>query len=290
VAVPNYPGMNDDLSPAFVRAYPPAQPAPGSAIWLPFAQGDLLVRTTQGQTNLHWGDWRSVEALSLGEPLYVGTLDGLPCLAADCDGVEIPEGWAWMGLRALFGQLPEAALTLAGYASQMLYWRRTSGFCPVCGHSTGSRETDWGRICSECGHVAYPHVTPATLILVYDGPRLLLAQKPGWGTLYSILAGFVESGESLEDCVRREVKEEVGIEVTELAYAGSQPWPYPHQLMVGFRARYAGGAIKVDGEELERAGWFTIDGLPDLPSPVSLSRQMIDAWLAEREATPISPS
>ncbi len=276
--------MNDTLSPSvaagFVRAYPPAQPAPGPALWLPFTQNDLLVRVENGQTHLNRGERESVDALNLNAPLYLGTLDGMPCLAADCDPeMDIPAGWAAVSLRALFGQLSEAEYALAGYASQMLYWRRTNGFCPACGHRTQARAGDWGRLCPECGHVAYPHVTPATLILVHDGPRLLLAHKPGWGTRYSILAGFVEPGESLEECVRREVQEEVGIDVTDLMYAGSQPWPYPHQLMVGFTARYAGGEIQVDGEELDAAQWFTADTLPDLPPHVSLSRQMIDTWV-----------
>ena len=109
-----------------------------------------------------------------------------------------------------------------------------------------------------------------------------MAQKPGWGTRWSILAGFVEPGESLEDCVRREVQEEVGVSLGAVAYAGSQPWPFPHQLMVGFTAEYAGGALNPDGAELERAAWFTRETLPDLPPPVSLSRQMIDAW-AEKQ-------
>lgn len=269
-----------NTSPTFVHAYPPAHPAPDPAIWLVFHKGDLLVRG-EDQSRLPQGNGSSVEALSLRATLYLGTLDGTPCLAADFDSdLEVPEGWAAVSLRALFGQLSEAEYMLAGYASQVLYWRRTSGFCPVCGHRTEAREGDWGRLCSECGHVSYPHVTPATLILVHDGPRLLLAHKPGWGTRYSILAGFVEPGESLEECVRREVREETGIEVTELAYAGSQPWPYPHQLMVGFTALYADGEIQVDGVELDHADWFTADALPDLPPAVSLSRQMIDAWIA----------
>jgi NAD+ diphosphatase len=266
---------------AFIRAYPPSQPPFGPAIWLPFLKGELLVHGVAGKTRLHQGNRNTVDELNLGEPIYLGTLAGVPCLTADADpGTEISEDWAALSLRALFGQVSDAEYAIAGYASQMLYWRRTSGFCPVCGHRTEPKEGDWGRCCPECGHVAYPHVTPATLILIHDGSRLLLAQKPGWGTRYSILAGFVEPNESLEDCVRRETREEVGLEITDLAYAGSQPWPYPHQLMVGFTARYVGGDIEIDTEELERAGWFELDALPDLPPPVSLSRQMIDSWLA----------
>ena len=267
-------------SDAFLRAYPPVQPAPGPALWLPFRRGELLVHATDdGTIRLHHGLSSSVEALGLNTPLYLGTLGGTPCLAAEADpDCDLPDGWASVSLRDLFGRVSDAQYSLAGYASQVLYWRRTSVFCPVCGHRTEAKEGDWGRRCPECGHVGYPHLSPATLILVQDGPRLLLAQKPGWGTRWSILAGFVEPGESLEECVRREVKEEVGIDVDTLAYAGSQPWPFPHQLMVGFTAQYAGGEVQAEAAELERAAWFTRDALPDLPPPVSLSRQMIDAW------------
>jgi len=267
-------------SPEFLHAFPPATPAPGPALWLAFHKSDLLLRAGS-PGKLPEGSSASVEALGLRGLLYLGTLGGIPCIAADFDpDLEIPNGWSAVGVRSLFGQLSEAEYALAGYALQMLYWRRTSGFCPVCGCRTQAREGDWGRLCPDCGHVSYPHVTPATLILVADGPRLLLAHKPGWGPRYSILAGFVEPGESLEECVRREVREESQLEITGLAYAGSQPWPYPHQLMIGFTAEYAGGEILVDGEELDHADWFTVDTLPELPSAVSLSRQMIDRWIA----------
>lgn len=278
--------MSQDVGAEFVRAYPPARPDPGPALWLPFHKGELLTRTEGGATRLHRGDRESLMMLDLTEPLYLGTLGGVPCLTAETDpDADIPEGWAATSLRALFGQVSDPEYLLAGYAAQMLYWRRTSGFCPVCGHRTEARNGDWGRRCPNCGHAAYPHISPATLILIHDGPRLLLAQKPGWETRYSILAGFVEPNESLEDCVRRETREEVGLEITDLAYAGSQPWPYPHQLMVGFTARYAGGEIVIDVAELERAAWFDVGSLPDLPPPVSLSRQMIDAWVAGRRSS-----
>ena len=270
----------------FLRTYPPDVPAPGPALWLPFYKGDLLTPTgAEGATSLYRGPAADLDALGLNAPLYLGTLDGLPCLAAeaDLDG-DLPDGWMGTNLRGLFGRLTDAEYSLAGYASQVLYWRRTSVFCPVCGHRTEPKEGDWGRKCPECGCVGYPPVSPATLILVQDGPRLLLAQKPGWGSRWSILAGFVEPGESLEECVRREVEEEVGVKVGEVRYAGSQPWPFPHQLMVGFVAEYTGGELVPDGVELERAAWFTHETLPDLPPPVSLSRQMIDAWTEEKSA------
>ena len=273
------------FSDALLRAYPPAQPAPGPALWLPFWKGELLVHSgSDGTVRLHHGTAGSVEALGLSTPLYLGTLGGTPCLAAEADpDGDVPDGWTAINLRGLFGKVPDAEYSLAGYASQVLHWRRTSVFCPVCGHRTEAKPGDWGRKCPECGHVGYPHLSPATLILVQDGPKILLAQKPGWGTRWSILAGFVEPGESLEECVKREVKEEVGLDVEAVAYAGSQPWPFPHQLMVGFTARYAGGNMRIEAAELERAAWFTRDTLPDLPPALSLSRQMIDAWAKQGE-------
>lgn len=126
-------------------------------------------------------------------------------------------------------------------------------------------------------------MTPATLILVHDGEdKVLLSHQPGWGEMYSILAGFVLPGESLEECVHREVEEEVGVQVTDLVYYGSQPWPFPHQMMIGFLARYRNGAIEIDVEELDRAEWFDVHDLPPLPPTLSLSRQMLDAWREER--------
>ena len=274
------------MTDTFLRAYPPAVPSPGPALWLPFYKGDVLTPTNaEGAISLYRGTVGDLDALGLNAPLYLGTLDGLPCLAAeaDLDG-DLPDGWMGTNLRGLFGRLTDAEYSLAGYASQVLYWRRTSVFCPVCGHRTEPKEGDWGRKCPECGHVGYPPVSPATLILVEDGPRLLLAQKPGWGSRWSILAGFVEPGESLEECVRREVEEEVGVKVGAVVYAGSQPWPFPHQVMVGFIAQYVSGKLVPDGVELERAAWFTRETLPDLPPSVSLSRQMIDAWTEEKPA------
>jgi NAD+ diphosphatase len=146
----------------------------------------------------------------------------------------------------------------------------------------------WSRSCTNCTHIGYPPVTPAILVLVHDGERVLLAHQPGWGSRYSILAGFVEPGESLEECVRREVMEEVSIEITDITYIGSQPWPFPHQLMIGYIARYVSGEIRIQEQELDDAAWFHIDQLPELPSPISLSRQIVTKWVNSHNRTDIA--
>jgi NTP pyrophosphohydrolases containing a Zn-finger, probably nucleic-acid-binding len=265
----------------FVRAYPPAVAAPGEAIHLPIRSGDLLMREEGGDLAL----LRAESAAAPDGALYLGTLGGVPCLAypasPDNDGVLTP-----VGLRSLYGRVSDDEYALAGYAGQMLHWRTISRFCPRCGQATeDAGENTWARRCPACGYSHYPPVSPAVLILVHDGAgRILLCHKPGWGDRYSILAGFVEPGESLEGCVAREAEEEVGLPVTEIAYRGSQPWPFPHQVMIGFTARCPDPSLPfaLDEAELDDARWFTVDDLPELPGPLSLSRQLIDAWVAEQ--------
>ncbi len=271
--------------PEFMRTYPPAQPPPGPAYWLPFRSSEIIVQAV-GERKVELLQGHPDEMAAFLQPtdelLYLGTLDNLPCLACSVNPeLALDDAWSVMGLRSLYGQLDEPAYGLAGYASQMLGWQRTSRFCPACAHATETMNGDWGRKCSNCGHVRYPPVSPAVLVLVHDGDqRLLLTHKPGWGKMYSLIAGFVEPGEALEECVRREVLEEVGLTVAaDLVYVGSQPWAFPHQIMVGFLARYLEGEIKLDTAELDDAIWYEANALPSLPAKLSLSRQIIDQWL-----------
>ena len=268
---------------SFVRAYPPAQPAPGPAFWLPFRNNELVVQTHEQGLTLIQDSAEIASMLEPSTPLYLGTLREIPCLACEVDPeAELLSEWRLVNLRALFGLVDDLVYNLAGYASQLLYWRRTSRYCPVCSHQTEPMSGDWGRHCPNCGHTGYPRVSPAILALVHNDDQVLLTHKPGWGDRYSIIAGFVEPGESLEECVKREVCEEVGVDLTDLVYVGSQSWPFPHQLMVGYMARYAGGEIRIDTTELDDANWFHVDKLPSLPAPLSLSRQMIDIWVASQ--------
>jgi NAD+ diphosphatase len=215
-----------------------------------------------------------------GESLFIGSLDGRPVFAAGVDAV--PAGLRAVPLRDLFGSVGDEALGIAGRAAQYVDFDRTHRYCGRCGTTTLMKEDEIARVCPACGLVAYPLLSPAVIVRVADEDRILLARSPHFPTgRYSVVAGFVEPGESVEHAARREVMEETGIAITNLRYFGSQPWPFPHSLMIGFTADYAGGEITPDGLEVEDAGWFTADTLPDLPGPASIARALIEGWRQE---------
>ena len=210
---------------------------------------------------------------------YLGSYRGTDCIAVQVasDAPDI-DGWQWRGLRSLFMQLPEPELALAGRSFQVAEWGRSHRFCGRCGAATRDRAGERAKECPVCGYVVYPRISPAMMVLVTRGADLLLARANRFpGAMYSALAGFVESGESIEECIHREVREEVGIDVRELRYFTSQAWPFPHSLMIAYTAEYAGGDMRPCDDEIADAQWFSIDALPQLPSPISVSRKLIDA-------------
>jgi NAD+ diphosphatase len=274
-------------TPAFVRTYPPAaKPLGEEALWFVLRGQELLVRQGASGVEVPRGDEDALFGLRpSGPPLFLGTLRGLPCVAFDLDeATPLPDGLRAMGLRALFTELDAEIYAVAGYAFQIVYWQRACAFCAFCGGRGEPVAGEWSKRCEACGHIAYPRVSPCVIVLVHDGDRVLLTHKPGWGPVYSVIAGFVEPGESLEECLEREVLEEVGAEVDEIRYFGSQPWPFPHQLMVGFFARYRGGELRLDTTELDAAAWFDVNNLPTLPGNLSIARQLLDTWIASRKA------
>ena len=214
---------------------------------------------------------------------FLGYLDGQPCFAA-----EMPEDFKtgnslkFQGLKTLFGQIDENCLWVAGRANQLLRWRSHHSYCGKCGRATVDKKDERARICPACGLVNYPRVSPAIIVAVVKADRILLARSARFpGGFFSVLAGFVEPGETLEACVKREVFEETGIDVRNIRYFGSQPWPFPDSLMVAFTAKYADGEIRIDGKEIVEAAWYAGDNLPDIPPGFSIARQLID-WFADR--------
>jgi len=217
---------------------------------------------------------------------YLGALDGRPCYAAELpEENQVANGFHLIGLRETFGQLDEELIWIAGRANQLIDWSRSHRFCGRCGVSTEDRSQERAKICRACGLVNYPRLSPAVIMAVVRGDRLLLASNKRFKAgFYSVLAGFVEPGETLEECVAREIKEEVGIRVKNIRYFGSQPWPFPNSLMVGFIAEYAGGDIKADPAEITDAAWFTAENLPSIPPKITIARHLIDWFMAQNTA------
>jgi NAD+ diphosphatase len=192
-----------------------------------------------------------------------------------------PAGLEFADLRGLWGLLPEEEFWLAGRAFQIMDWDRTHLFCGRCGAPMQAKRDERAKLCPACGLLSYPRVAPAIIVAVVRGDALLLARARRFPTaMYSVIAGFVDAGESLEECVHREVREEVGLAVRDLAYFASQPWPFPHSLMVAFTARHAGGEIRIDGREIVDAGWYRAGSLPRIPERISVARRLID-WFVE---------
>ena len=253
-----------------------------TAFWFIFDKGKLLVDHTDN-------GYRVPETLDLADmalrPVrkqYLGTLDGHCCYAAELEqGGSTTEGFEFKDLRALFGRIPEDLVWIAGRANQLVDWNQAHRYCGSCGHLTENKKDERAKICPHCGLINYPRLSPAIIAAVIKDRRILLARNHRFrGPFYSVLAGFVEPGETLEECVRREIREEVGISVKNIRYFGSQPWPFPNSLMIGFVADYAAGEIAVDRSEIMEAAWFSANHLPKIPPKMSIARRLID-WFAE---------
>lgn len=262
------------MSLTLLREVGTAASASDEGLWYLFQGGQLLLQPGSGG----WFLPRSVPPGLQGQPLALGTVGGHPLRTLELpQEAPLPSNLHPFGLREAGAFLSEAEWGGAAYAVQILHWQRTARFCPACGQPTRPEPSDWGRRCKRCDFVHYPRVSPCVIVLIHDGSRVLMVRQPSFPQgMYGLVAGFIEPGESLEAGVHREVQEEVGLAVSGLRYFGSQPWPFPHQLMVGFIARYAGGTLRPDTAELEQAAWFDLDALPGLPPRLSIARQLID--------------
>jgi len=268
----------------FLPAVAPPPTLSNKAWWFLFHDDRLLVEARGDEVAIP--RWASTEdaRLSPVRTQFLGTLDGAPCYSGELAGEAGPEGTSFRALRPLLSVLPEEIFSLAGRAFQIMDWDRTHQYCGKCGGVTGPLEGERGRVCAGCGLHFFPRVTPAVIVAVVRDGKILLAQSSRFpAAFYSVLAGFVEPGETFEECVRREIREEVGIEVEDLRYFGSQPWPFPHSLMVGFTASFAGGDLVLEEKEIVRAGWFGPEEVLALriPHHRTIARRLIDRFLAK---------
>lgn len=276
--------------PSFVAAItPPSDREDPAALVYAFRGRKLLVREAEGAAHVpRLGQIQEIgereQALRPVRRLFLGLLGKIQIFAAEIEDSEVPapQGTTFRGLRSLYSQLDEAHFNLAGRASQIVDWDRDHIFCSRCQADLEASTTERAKRCPHCKLVIYPRLSPAVIVLVERGTEILLARSPHFPPgMYSTLAGFVEPGETLEQTVIREIEEEVNIVVGDIRYFGSQPWPFPNSLMVGFHARYLGGEIKPKEDEIEDAGWFTASNLPKIPPKISIARALIDSFLGD---------
>jgi len=266
----------------FMPAIHPPEGSDLPILWFIFEKNKMLVNSDNGACTLPQSDHIGGNGIRPVRKIFLGSLEDRVCYAATLKpGDPLPPSYKWMDLRGLLGSIGEETFWIAGRANHLLDWDQSHRFCGRCGQPMQDKTDERAKYCPACGLVNYPRLSPAIITALLKEDQILLARNKRFrAPFFSVLAGFVEPGETLEECVRREIREEVGLEVRNIRYFGSQPWPFPNSLMVGFVADYAGGSITVDDSELLEAHWFTAQSLPMLPFRISIARQLIDWFVA----------
>lgn len=255
-------------------------------LWFLYNKNKLLIKLKNNQVAIPNQEDITGLSIQVVRKIQISG-ENVPCYTAEFNQAPeaLPDGFVYMNLRKLFYKTDERVFGIAGRAYQILHWARTHQYCGRCGSLIINKGTgEPAKICPNCGLTSYPRISPAVIVAIVKDEQLLLASNKNFPTsFYSVLAGFVEPGETLETCVQREIKEEVGIAVKNITYFGSQPWPFPDSLMIGFTAEYAGGEITVDNTELATADWFARSQLPDnVPDNKTIAGRLIE-WFAQKD-------
>ena len=257
----------------------------GPAYWFIFKGYELLVCVDSVTQRYIIPSFDNIKHLHLmiSDIQYLGRVDGKDSYTASLSGSMNIQGHVLKGLRYLYGDIDDDWYWLANRACHLNNWRQKSRFCGCCGELMHPSLDEVAMLCRSCGNIVYPRISPAVIVAVTKEDQILLAHATKFsGKIYSVLAGYVEPGETLEECIKREVMEEVGLHVKNIKYFTSQPWPYPDTLMTAFTAEYESGEIKVDKKEIEDAKWYSRDDLPELPSNASVARKLINAWMNKK--------
>lgn len=248
-----------------------------------FNNGEILLHLDEAE---HYQPFTTTAQIDALDPHYhlMGMQGDIACYAVE---ISSRPDFEFSGLRGIFGKVDNLLLSLAGRAAQICDWYRSHQYCGKCGKPTVGHDSDRAMVCETCRILSYPRLSPSIICLIHKEDEVLLARNHRFPDgMYSTLAGFVEPGESIEETLVREVREEVAVEVGKLEYMGSQPWPFPNSLMLGFLVEYRSGEIVCQEEEIADARWFPVNDLPLLPGKVAISRWLIDAYLVRRGVTP----
>jgi len=246
-----------------------------------FYKNELVVKITDNKAELPViKDYFELNIIS-NRIHYLGRFNNLDCYAVEItDNSGIAKPYQLKNLRSLLPILDAESFSVAGKAFQILSWDINNKFCGRCGAETISKPDERAKVCPKCGLINYPHISPAVIVAVLkDGKILLENAKRLHSNMYTVLSGFLEAGETFEECIKREAKEEVAITVKNIKYFGNQPWPFPDSLMVAFTAEYESGEVTPDGDEILDAGWFAPNEIPQIPGKWSIARKLIDAFV-----------
>lgn len=275
--------LSDNTYLPFITSVKPLLPPSSKDLWFYFRDNLLLVEKKFSGLSIPTAGTTKEFQVKVAHPLHLGNLKGCSCYAGELEtDIDLPENFEFIDLRSFMAQSSDEIFFLAGKAFQIVDWDRTNKFCGRCGTQTNYKSDERAKICPKCGRLHYPHIAPAIIVAIVRDDKILLAHNVNFkAKMHSVIAGFVEPGETFEECVKREVSEEIGIKVKNIKYYESQPWPFPNSLMIAFTAEYAGGEISVDGKEIDHADWFGVNDLPSLPSSKSVARKLI-SWFEEK--------
>ncbi len=247
-----------------------------------FFNNSIIVKeTSKDAVSIPCAEKEIIEQLNLNEICFFGTYKSIPCYCGQITPNNLLDKYKLINLRSLYGKIDSELWSIAGYARQIHDWNINFKFCGKCGTRTRRKKNEHARECLECNLTHYPRISPAIITAVIKDRQILLARGINFPDkkMFSVLAGFVEPGETLEACVKREVLEEVGIIVNNIQYFGSQSWPFPDSLMIGFIAEYEKGKISINTEEIVEAHWFEADKLPVIPGKQTIAGQLIE-WFS----------